>query len=267
MTDVDMGQLALACELLETKPLAMRLCDALGLPIETALSLLPQKAKDKINSITQDCLRKAQNVALQTLGDKPRRKASDIFHKGCVTAGGFVGGLGGLAGLAVEAPISTVVMLRSIADIARSQGALLDDPEVRLECLKVFALSGGTRLDGAVPGYYAIRTLLSQNLPEIAALLAVRGISDEAGTLLGRFTATIAERFSLRLSEKFAAQSVPLLGAVGGATVNYIFIGHFQDVARGHFIVRRLEALYGEEPVRRAYQRIRQGSCSTEETN
>ena len=31
---------------------------------------------------------------------------------------------------------------------------------------------------------------------------------------------------------------------------------HFQDMARGHFTVRRLERIYGTEAVRRAYERI-----------
>ncbi len=35
-----------------------------------------------------------------------------------------------------------------------------------------------------------------------------------------RFTAQIAARFGLVVSQKVAAQAVPVLGAVGGATVN-----------------------------------------------
>jgi len=42
--------------------------------------------------------------------------------------------------------------------------------------------------------------------------------------------------------------------------VNYAFIEHFQDMARGHFIVRRLERAYGEEDVRREYERLAQDS-------
>jgi hypothetical protein len=60
------------------------------------------------------------------------------------------------------------------------------------------------------------------------------------------------------LTHKFAAQAVPVIGAFGGAVVNYAFIDHFQDIARGHFTVRRLERIYGRDEVRRAYERIRQ---------
>jgi hypothetical protein len=38
--------------------------------------------------------------------------------------------------------------------------------------------------------------------------------------------------------------------------VNYAFIEHFQDVARGHFTVRRLERLYGKELIRSQYDLI-----------
>ena len=36
----------------------------------------------------------------------------------------------------------------------------------------------------------------------------------------------------------------------------HLFIGHYQDMARGHFIVRRLEKIHGEEPVRLAYEKL-----------
>ena len=49
---------------------------------------------------------------------------------------------------------------------------------------------------------------------------------------------------------------IPVIGAAGGAMINTIFIGHYQDMARGHFIVRRLEKIHGAEPVRLAYERL-----------
>ena len=52
------------------------------------------------------------------------------------------------------------------------------------------------------------------------------------------------------MTEKAAAQLVPLIGAIGGATINAIFIDHFQSVARGHFAVRRLERRHGADAVR-----------------
>jgi EcsC protein family len=63
----------------------------------------------------------------------------------------------------------------------------------------------------------------------------------------------IAGRFGVVVTERSAASAVPLLGAVGGATVNVIFMNHFQRVANGHFVVRKLERLYGQSVVRQQY--------------
>ena len=47
-------------------------------------------------------------------------------------------------------------------------------------------------------------------------------------------------------TQKFAAQALPLVGALGGASVNYVFIQHFHEMAQGHFTVRKLERTYGK---------------------
>jgi hypothetical protein len=49
---------------------------------------------------------------------------------------------------------------------------------------------------------------------------------------------------------------MPLIGALGGAAVNYAFIDHFQEIARAHFTVRRLERRYGKDAVRTAYDKL-----------
>ena len=55
---------------------------------------------------------------------------------------GSAGGAFGLAALPFELPVSTIIMLRSIADIARSEGEDLSDPDTALSCVQVFALGG-----------------------------------------------------------------------------------------------------------------------------
>jgi EcsC protein family len=71
-----------------------------------------------------------------------------------------------------------------------------------------------------------------------------------------RLIAQIASRFGVVVTQKLVAQAVPLIGALGGAAVNYAFIDHFQEVARAHFVVRRLERRYGKDAVRAAYERL-----------
>ena len=50
--------------------------------------------------------------------------------------------------------------------------------------------------------------------------------------------------------------TVNIIGALGGAAVNYAFIDHFQEIARAHFTVRRLERRYGKNVVRMAYDKL-----------
>jgi hypothetical protein len=65
----------------------------------------------------------------------------------------------------------------------------------------------------------------------------------------------VASRFGITVSEKLAAQAVPIVGAVGGALINSLFLDHFQGMARGHFIIRRLERTYGPELVKQEYDK------------
>ena len=60
----------------------------------------------------------------------------------------------------------------------------------------------------------------------------------------------------VNVSEKVAAQAVPVIGAAGGVVINVLFIDHFQEMARGHFIVRRLERTYDPQLVRAEYERL-----------
>jgi hypothetical protein len=49
-----------------------------------------------------------------------------------------------------------------------------------------------------------------------------------------------------------AARPLPLRRNASAA-VNYAFIDRFQEIARAHFTIRRLEKRYGKDTVRAAY--------------
>jgi len=174
-----------------------------------------------------------------------------------VAATGAAGGLFGLPALAVELPVSTTIMLRSIADIARSEGEILRTAETKLACIEVFALGGRLASDDATESaYFAVRLALSKAMTEAAQHLAGRGVTGTGVPAMVRFVSQVAVRFGVPVSEKIVAQALPVVGAAGGALLNTLFIDHFQDMARGHFIVRRLERAHGREAVRVAYLRI-----------
>jgi hypothetical protein len=74
--------------------------------------------------------------------------------------------------------------------------------------------------------------------------------------VVGSLVSEIAARYGPVVAERAAASAVPLLGAVGGATVNVIFMNHFQRVAQAHFVVRYLERRYGQSVVRELYEEL-----------
>ena len=181
------------------------------------------------------------------------------LHKALATASGAAGGAFGLATLPVELPVSTIIMLRSIAEIARSEGEDPSDPESALSCIQVFALGGRAgSTDASESGYFAVRGMLAKSVTEAARFIAERGIIEEGAPVLVRFISLVASRFGVVLTQKFAAQALPVVGALGGASVNYVFIEHFQEIAQGHFTVRRLERAYGKDIVRAEYERLAQ---------
>ncbi len=77
---------------------------------------------------------------------------------------------------------------------------------------------------------------------------------EKGAPALVRLIAAVSARFGVSISEKVVAMSVPAIGAAGGALINSIFINHFQDVAQGHFVVRRLEKHYDKELIHREYE-------------
>jgi hypothetical protein len=253
----DMKDLRYAKALLENPGLAAKITHVIGAPIEKGFTLLPEKWSETVNQATKAALEKALNFAVRTLGARTKHNSSDMLHKMIVAATGGTGGALGLAALSVELPISTTVMLRSIADIARSEGERIKAPEVKLACLEVFALGGKTTGDNAAEtGYFAIRAALARSVSEAAQHVAGKQLAQDGAPAIVRFISKVASRFSITVSEKMAAQAVPVIGAAGGAAINTLFLDHFQDMARGHFIVRRLERAYGPTVVKNAYDNI-----------
>jgi hypothetical protein len=257
MTSDHIEQLRVAKQILENPSLTAKLTSAVGRPIEKGLEMLPDKWSSFINDATKKSLETALDVALMTLGENGPIPSRNVWHKVAAAVSGAGGGAWGIPALAIELPVSTTIMLRSIVDIARSEGEEIRVPESKLACLEVFALGGRTsRDDAAESGYFAVRAALARAVSEAAQFIAERGLAKEGGPAIVRLISLIASRFSVNVSEKAAAQAVPIVGALGGALINLAFIDHFQDMARGHFTVRRLERIYGSEVVERAYRTL-----------
>ena len=254
MTEIECKELEKAKYYLENPGIASQLTSLIGTPIEKGISMLPENWNSKVADVVNKALLKSSEIAIFSMKDPSAKKSSDYLHKVSVAITGGLGGFFGIAALAVELPITTTLMMRSIADIARSEGENLSDLQTKLACIEVFAL-GGTSVtdDAAEAGYFAVRAALSRTLSGSARQILEKGITEQGSPLLMRFIAKAAERFSIQITEKAAAQAIPIIGAAGGAIINTVFINHFQNMARGHFIVRRLERKYGPEIVAHEY--------------
>jgi EcsC protein family len=264
MSAEDEAALREAVAALERTSFAGRLTQMVGRQIDFAGKLVPQPISGAVGKAVTLALKAAMRVALTSLSKGPAAgmlvKDRRNLHRALVAASGAVGGASGPITLPVELPVSTTLILRSIAEIARAEGEHLEDPKAALACLEVFALGGQHGASDLVEGgYFALRGFLAKSVSEAARHIAVRGVGGETVPILLRLMSQIAARFGLVVSQKIAAQAIPVLGALGGAAVNLAFAEHFQSLARGHFIVRRLERTYGHAPIRAAYERIAAG--------
>ncbi len=86
---------------------------------------------------------------------------------------------------------------------------------------------------------------LGSTVTPAARHFAQHGLNDEAPALV-RLISAVGARFSGTVTQKTAAQLVPVVGAATGAAINLIFTSHFQEMARGHSVVRRLERKHGQ---------------------
>jgi len=231
MTPEDLAALRRAVQLLEHPGLAARLTNMAGKPVELIGDVLPASAKHAITSATSKALELALKVALRTIQRTPPA-GSGLLHRALATASGAAGGAFGLATLPIELPVSTIIMLRSIAEIARSEGEDLSDPESVLSCLQVFALGGpASSTDASESSYFVLRGMLAKSITEAARFIAERGVIEEGAPVLVRFVTLVASRFGVVVTQKVAAQALPVVGALGGAAVTYAFIQHFQETA------------------------------------
>jgi len=271
----DLETLKSAVALLEAPSLTIRLANMVGTPVEWALNRLPGSSAKQIQKGIHAALNKAVSGALRTMDEKSVGQARPRTHTALAAASGAVGGFFGLAGTLVELPVTTTLIMRSVADIARSEGFAITDPVVQAECVQVFALGGRSSDDDAADSaYYATRVGLTELAKETgkalveaaagagaqqAARTSFQGIhltSNQTASWLAQIIETVAQRFGVKVTEKFALQAAPVVGAASGAAINALFISHYQAMARGHFTVKRLERKYGEAAVREAYALI-----------
>jgi len=248
-------ELMVAISQLERQSFVARLAQITGTPVDVAIKYLPSGVHRRLREIIKVAMVKCLEVAVNSLEeDDVLDPAPPWMGKALTGLAGGVGGFFGMAALPFELPLTTTLMLRSIAEIARAEGEDVKSLETMLACLEVFALGGG-RGETSKLGleYYAARAMLTKLTRDVSRSMMERGAINASSPIIARLVGELVSRFGFAVSDRFAYGIVPVIGALGGATVNIVFTDHFQRVARGHFVVRRLERDYGAAVIRRHY--------------
>ncbi|HET8935395.1 MAG TPA: EcsC family protein [Polyangiales bacterium] len=248
--------------ILEHPGFLARAAELLGHPIERGLLNLPPTVQSVIVKATQSTLKLGLSLAVASL-DRPDARAPKprpalMWYRVAGGVAGAAGGFFGLLALPAELPISTLIILRAIADVARSEGEDLSVLEARMACLEVLALSGGQpeSARSAETGYYAARIGLAQSFKKAVEHVGREGLGKQVAPPVAEWITRVGAKYSVRVSHKVIAKAIPLVGAASGAAINSLFVQHFQDVARAHFTIRRLERAYGAAPVQHAYSQL-----------
>ncbi len=208
--------------------IGIQLLHALNKQGESLARNLPDGLSDHLDGAVRRSLEMAVRIAADSRGMVPDQ--SDWLNSAVTTTLGAVGGAAGFPGVLAELPVTTTILMRAIQGVAAEYGFDPASPEVQKQCLAVFACAGPLRHDGEVEmAFLAARTVLT-------------GASAH-GLIL-----RVAPRFSAALSQKLAAQTVPVLGAVMGAAVNYAYTTYYTEMARIQFGLLRLAEDSGREP-------------------
>ncbi|WP_372885966.1 EcsC family protein [Shimia sp.] len=200
--------------------LGLEVINALGTRTEGLFERLPAPVRNGLETATERALHRAMKLAHGS-----RRLVGDDrgwLNAAVASALGAAGGLGGASTALAELPVTTTVLLRAIQGEAVKLGFDAASENVQFDCVQVFGAAGPlARDDGADLGFVSTRLALTNGALQ---------------TLIARVTPKLA----VVLGQKLAAQAVPVIGAMAGASINYAYLGYYQEVAHVHFGLRRL---------------------------
>lgn len=225
----------------------MKLIALAGERLESGFLALPDGVRTRVEDAARVALRRSYDMAsasrgnakiTRTLAGPSGALPGGTANKVLATISGALGGVGGIGTALAELPLATTIIFRAVQDVAAQHGEDTSRIEIQVECLRIFGSGGPGEDDDGIDTSF------------IGARLALRGAT------INRVIAAVAPRFAAILGQKFAAQAVPVLGAVTGAGVNYAFTGYYIEMAQVHFGLRRLSRAHGEAVVLDEFHRV-----------
>lgn len=200
--------------------IGVQMLGAIGGQAESLLDKLPRGIRDGLGDATAYALTLAMKGAQKSRGVVGDQRP--WVNTAVATAMGAAGGFGGLPSALVELPATTAVLLRAIQGVAAENGFDPDEESVQFDCIRVFAAAGPlSRDDGGDLAFFTLRLTVT-------------------GGAMQKLIATVAPKLAVALGHKLAAQTVPVLGALAGASANYVYTRYYQEIAHVHFGLRRL---------------------------
>ncbi len=196
--------------------------------LEDQLKVLPAGFRERAEQVTSAALESAYQVARQG-GKLPGTGDRGTFAM--AVGAGIAGGSAGLAGAAAELPFTITVLLHAIRREAVKQGYDPDDPWIMAEALRTFGSGSPVAADDGInTAFFSARAALT-------------------GPAIHQMIATVAPKLAALLGQKFAAQAVPVMGAVSGAALNAAFLRYYREMAAIRFRLLRLSEEHGAGPV------------------
>ncbi|MCX6131487.1 MAG: EcsC family protein, partial [Proteobacteria bacterium] len=261
-------------EFLEHPGFAIRLMNKFGKPLESLQNNLPLRTQQTLSKIVHRSLQKALHAGIRSIRtghfknadwqlSLEHSKKTSWAHTASVAATGAAGGLFGLLAFPVEMPLTTSLILRAISSIADDWGHDIEDPSIQMQCLYIFSLGSPRHSqDNALESsYFSSRIAFEQLIQAAANSLAsqsgrelAKGYEKLTAPAVLKLLNKIAGFFELTVTEKLLAESIPLIGAIGGASINAFFCSYFTEAARFHFGLLRLEALHGPAAIQAAFE-------------
>jgi hypothetical protein len=100
--------------------------------------------------------------------------------------------------------------------------------------------------------------LLARGLALAADTLVRKGAAHSSSALMHR-SFCLATAI---VSQKLALRGLAVIAVVGRTAIKLAYIEQYHGLARGHLTVRRLECVYGAEPVRAEYDELKAAELS-----
>ena len=210
----------------EAESVIIKLANFAGDKIEGLLKNIPDSFESEIHKVIKKGLERAYDTS-EVINKKPfLPNVPNYFHKTAATLSGAIGGATGLPGAIAELPITLTTMFSSFQRISEQYGFDRSEPEVKLECLKVFSMGG---------------PLTSDDDLDLSFISARMGLN---GQVVSNIISAASKNLIAVITNKLGAQTVPILGAITGATLNYAFINYYEEMAHIRCKLKQLQLLH-----------------------